>query len=229
MGLDFSQAPAGLVPAAVVDHVLLPVADLEEGVWRLQEEFGLEVVAGGQHPGWGTANSIVPLGRQYLELITVENADQAAASDLGRAVTTAIEGGRTFVSWAVRTADLGALRAKLRAAGLMLPDVTEGTRPRPDGPALRWRTQDLADIEALGPLPFAIEWDIPEGAYPGRAVASPPAWLQRVVVGARDPARVRVELARLLGDSSLVDVRDAAEDGVQQVVLGTANGELVVE
>ena len=38
---DFSQSPKGLNPPTVIDHILLPVADLEEGARRLYERFGL--------------------------------------------------------------------------------------------------------------------------------------------------------------------------------------------
>jgi hypothetical protein len=68
---EFAQSMKGLDPPTVVDHVLLPVADLEEGARRLHERFGLQSVAGGRHPKMGTANMIVPLGLQYLELIAI--------------------------------------------------------------------------------------------------------------------------------------------------------------
>lgn len=226
---DFGQAPAALTPPTVVDHVLLPVTDLDEGARRLHERYGLDVLAGGRHPGMGTANLIVPLGLQYLELITIADDAEAATSSLGRAVIQALAGGRTFVAWALRTADLDALRAKLERAGRMLPEMTEGTRPRPDGTVLRWRTQNLVEDGRLSALPFVIQWDIPHELHPGRAPAGHTASLRRVVVGARDPAGVREELALLLGETPLVEVQDAPEDGVLGVVLTTPGGELVIE
>src|ERR1700693_2180602 len=81
---DFSQSPENLDPPTVVDHVLLPVANLEEGARTLRERFGLHAIAGGRHPRVGTANMIVPLGRQYLELIAIADPQEAAACRLGR-------------------------------------------------------------------------------------------------------------------------------------------------
>jgi len=56
---DFSQSPTNLDPPTVVDHVLVPVADLEEGARTLRERHGLQAIPGGRHPKLGTANMIV--------------------------------------------------------------------------------------------------------------------------------------------------------------------------
>src|SRR5260370_848553 len=137
---DFTQSAADVDPPTVVDHVLLPVADLEDGAHRLQEQFGLQGSAGGRHPKVGTANVIVPLGSQYLELIAVVDPAEAAGSRLGRRVSRALEERKTFLGWALRTKDLDAVRRKLQAAGWDLPPLTEGSRHRPDRQVLSWRT-----------------------------------------------------------------------------------------
>lgn len=229
---DYSQSADGLQPATVVDHVLLPVADLEDGARRLEERFGLQGNVGGRHPKVGTANVIVPLGRQYLELIAIVDQDEAASSRLGRRIGRALEEGRTFVAWALRTDDLDALRGKLQAAGWELPPIVEGSRKRPDGQVLSWRTQDVDTGPESSAIPFVIEWRIPDGLHPGEVESSHrggPAALRRVVVGARDHRRVRDQIRVLLGDSPLYEVREAGLDGVQQVVLETAGRELVIE
>lgn len=176
---DFTQSPENLDPPTVVDHVLLPVADLEEGARSLRERHGLQSIAGGRHPKVGTANMIVPLGRQYLELIAVADPQEAAASRLGRRVTRALAEGRTFVDWATRTGSMDAMRGKLLAAGWDLPPVGEGSRRRPDGQVLRWRTQDVDAGADPTALPFVIEWDVPDGLHPGQAVASHPSGAKR--------------------------------------------------
>src|SRR5438128_7679177 len=139
---DFTQSAKGLQPATVVDHILLPVADLDAGAERLYEQYGVQGIPGGRHPKVGTANVIVPLGRQYLELIAIVDAGEAAGSRLGVRVARAVREGKTFVAWALRTADLDAVRARLIDAGWDLPPMVEGSRTRPDGQVLRWRTQD---------------------------------------------------------------------------------------
>src|SRR6202162_334634 len=194
---DFSQSPENLDPPTVVDHVLLPVANLEEGARTLRERFGLHAIAGGRHPRLGTANMIVPLGRQYLELIAVADPQEAAAGRLGKRIPPALDQGRMFLDWALRTRDLDGMRSKLLAAGWDLPPVAEGSRLRPDGQVLRWRTQDVNTGASRSAVPFVIEWDVPEGLHPGESAAEHPSGataLRRVVVGARDPARVREQL-----------------------------------
>jgi len=140
---DFTQSASGLEPPTVLDHVLMPVADLGDGARRLYDRFGLQGIPGGRHPKVGTANFIVPLGRQYLELIAIVDPQEAARSRLGRRVARALKEGRTFVGWALRTQDLDAVRAKLQGAGWDVPALVDGSRKRPDGQVLRWRTQDV--------------------------------------------------------------------------------------
>lgn len=229
---DFDQSAKGLEPPTVVDHVLLPVADLEEGARRLYERFGLRSLAGGRHPKVGTANMIVPLGSQYLELIAIVDQQEAEGSRLGRRLAHALREGRTFVAWALRTQSLDGVGGKLRAAGWNLPPVIEGSRHRPDGKVLSWRTQDVETGGEPSAIPFVIEWRVPDGLHPGEAEASHrggTTTLRRVVVGARDVRRVRRQLEVLLGESELYEVREAAEDGVVALVLADDNGELVID
>jgi hypothetical protein len=228
---DFTQSPNSLDPPTVVDHVLLPMADLEEGASTLRERYGLQAVPGGRHPKVGTANMIVPLGRQYLELIAIADPQEAAASRLGKRILAALDERRMFVDWALRTRDLDAMRRKLLSAGWDPPPIGEGSRRRPDGHVLHWRTQDANTGLAWTAIPFVIEWDVPEGLHPGETAAahrSGATALRRVVVGARNPARVRQQLQLLLGDSDLYEVRKAASDGIRQLVLDSPHGELVI-
>jgi hypothetical protein len=69
---------------AELDHVLIAVADLMAAARAIEDEHGLMASEGGWHPGWGTANRIVPLGDAYLELVTVVDAAEAARSPFGQ-------------------------------------------------------------------------------------------------------------------------------------------------
>ena len=82
------------------------------------------------------------------KLLTVPTSDGKLAPDhiadrLGGRVVQALNGGKKFVAWALRTQDLDALRDRLQGAGWELPAITEGSRKRPDGQVLSWRTQDI--------------------------------------------------------------------------------------
>jgi Glyoxalase-like domain len=147
-----------------LDHVLIAVSDLDAAGAALAGRTGLRSVPGGRHPGFGTANRIVPLGPAYLELVAVADPAQAAASAFGRWAAAAPPG--RPMGWAVRTDDLDGVAARL---GL---EIVPGSRSAPDGALLRWRMAGIEAAAAEPFLPFFIEWgeDTPfpgGGAGPG--------------------------------------------------------------
>ena len=67
-----------------IDHVIYAVRDVDVVTDQFAIRYGLAAVPGGMHPTWGTANRIVPLGDEYLELVHVVDPEVAAANDFGR-------------------------------------------------------------------------------------------------------------------------------------------------
>ena len=67
-----------------LDHIVIAVTDLDVAASAYNEDHHLASIVGGRHPGWGTANRIVPLGDAYLELIAVVDEGEAVESMLGR-------------------------------------------------------------------------------------------------------------------------------------------------
>jgi hypothetical protein len=179
-----------------IDHVIYAVSDLEAGGTRFEEDLGLESIPGGRHPTWGTANRIVPLGPDYLELIAVVDPETAATSDFGRLILDAGEG---LAGWAVATDDLDAITGRLGLTS------ERGSRKRPDGVRLTWR---LAGVEQAlasgGTLPFFIQWEGPSELHPGGDHSAPPGirWVEVAGDGA--------ELREWLGGAQL-PVRFAAQ------------------
>ncbi|HLJ02072.1 MAG TPA: VOC family protein [Solirubrobacteraceae bacterium] len=147
-----------------VDHVIYAVDDLDAAGARFRAEFGLGSVPGGRHPGWGTANRIVPFGHEYVELVTIVDRQEAAASEFGRAVTQALAGGHRLLGWAVATDDIHGIATRLSL------DVTRGSRTRPDGSTLSWQLAGAAPALSTGALPFFLQWDGPPELHPGAAV-----------------------------------------------------------
>lgn len=193
-----------------IDHVLYAVGDLDAGATRLEEDLGLESIPGGEHPKWGTANRVVPLGPDYLELIGVVDAAAAAGSDLGRSVRDAGEG---LLGWAVATDDLDAVAGRL---GL---EIERGARSRPDGVRLAWRLAGMREaLESGGFLPFFIQWEGPGELHPGGDSSAQPGIAYVELTG--DVARLR----EWLGGAELpVLVREGAGGivaaGIRDVVL----------
>lgn len=168
-----------------VDHVIYAVRDLEAAAARFSHEFGLGSVVGGRHPGWGTANRIVPLGRDYVELVGVVDRSEAAGSDF---VMEAVAGGDRLVGWAVATDDLQSIASCLNL------EVVRGSRTRPDGSTLSWRLAGVARSLATGALPFFIEWDGPPELHPGAAATDhrvTPREIAWVQVAADEESRAR--------------------------------------
>jgi hypothetical protein len=185
---------ASRLGALEIDHVIAAVTDLPAAARELAERHGLTSIEGGRHPGWGTANRIVPLGEAYLELVAVVDAAEADASAFGRWVASAASTSLRPAGWAVRTGELDRVAARLGVG------VLTGSRVAPDGRLLRWRLAGTAEAAAEPPLPFFIEWG--EGVDPpGHAPVVHPAGLAAIaeVELSGDAAR----LASWLGEHRL--------------------------
>jgi len=197
-----------------LDHVLFAVA--ASGTPRLHARYRLETYEGGSHPGWGTANWIVPLGDAYVELVTVVDEREASASAFGRWVAETVRGGGGPFGWAVRPDDLDATAARL---GL---DITDGSRTTPAGERIEWRSAGIDEAASRPWLPFFLEWR-DQAAFPGKSARPPDAAIVRVELeGDTD------ELSDWLGAHSLsIEVRRGGA-GVTALVLDGASGEMTL-
>lgn len=145
-----------------IDHALFAVNDLPAAAQEFEARYGLSSIEGGRHPGWGTANRIVPLGDTYLELVTVVDQAEAAQSLFGRWVASAAGPLSGPFAWATRTHRLDDIAGRL---GLT---VSTGSRIDPSGRRLRWRVAGLERAAKEPSHPFFIEWE--DGTpLPGRA------------------------------------------------------------
>jgi len=203
-----------------IDHVVYAVRDLDEAADRLRRELGLDSAAGGRHPGWGTANRIVPLGEDYLELIAVIDADEAAGHPFGRAVLDSTEGGDRLFAMCVATDDIEGVATRL---GL---EVRPGARDRPDGTVLRWRSAGMQDPRREPWMPFFIRWDVPAEQHPGRARSGHAVHVTGIahVEVAGDPDRLR----EWLGDHDLPIRFVEGPPGIVAVAIGADRGEIVL-
>jgi hypothetical protein len=98
--------------------VIYATTDLDAGSARLERKLGLTVLPGGRHVGQGTHNRIVPLGGGYLELLAICDADEAAASPIGRVLLERMSGDG-LLAWAVSGVDVPEVGKWL--AGALLP------------------------------------------------------------------------------------------------------------
>jgi Glyoxalase-like domain len=172
-----------------IDHVIYGCADLDAAAARVERELGVAVAGGGRHEGLGTHNRIAPLGGGYLELLAVADPDEAAGSDLGRAVRDRIAAaGDGLMGWAVAVEDVEPVAARLGTA------VSTIARS-----GLSARLTGVAEAMAEPFLPFFIARDagVPDPSGRGGAggiawveVAGDAARLERWLAGAELPVRV---------------------------------------
>jgi hypothetical protein len=139
---------------AHVDHLILGARDLDEGIRRFEERTGVRPKVGGEHPGRGTRNALVSLGSSlYIEIL----APQVNAPDTGMAAELRQRADLTPYGWAVFVPDVEAARKRLGDAGFGLSEIFPGSRARPDGTLLEWKTFEITKPEVPG-LPFFIRW-----------------------------------------------------------------------
>jgi hypothetical protein len=203
-----------------LDHVLIAVADLAATAQEIEARHGLASIDGGRHPGWGTANRIVPLGDVYLELVAVVDAAEAAQSTFGRWVAAAHPSLPRPLGWAVRTHQLDDLARRLELT------VAAGSRTGRSGQLVQWRLAGVEHATAEPSLPFFIEWG--HGTpLPGRAPATHRAGAVRFATLRLDGDADR--LAAWLGAHRLpITVRPGAP-AVAGIVLTGAAGEIVLD
>lgn len=150
-----------------IDHVVIAVRDLAEASADYATA-GFTVVPGGEHADGATHNALIAFADgAYVELIAFKMPKRRQ----GHRWWPLLARGEGTVDFALRSGDLAADAARLRAAGIDTPDPREGGRLRPDGERIAWRNLELRDPEV--PLPFLIEDVTPrERRVAGGAAAS---------------------------------------------------------
>jgi hypothetical protein len=190
-----------------VDHLLLGAADLDAGISWFEERSGVRAQIGGSHPGMGTRNALASLGsRQYLEIIAPDPAQSAFNFNIDLRALAAPR----LVTWAVSTPDIDAAVAAARRDNLQIFGPRDGSRKRPDGSLLRWRSAGVvASLAEAGvdPVPFFIQWAA-DSRHPS-ADAPPGCRLVEFAIAGSDPERLEAVLASLGIDAAVTKAAHA--------------------
>jgi hypothetical protein len=153
-------APQETVPK-LLDHILIGSPDLDAGIKFVEESTGVRAAFGGVHPGAGTRNALLSLGtNRYLEIIAPD--PQQPASDDARDLRKLEE--PVIVGWAQHPGDIEAFSLRMKSEGVEVVGPKPGSRKRPDGRVLNWKTLALKD-DGNGLFPFFIEWG-PDSMHP---------------------------------------------------------------
>lgn len=183
-------------PAIRTDHLVYAVPDLASAVERVAADWGVRPAIGGQHPN-GTHNALLALGpHTYLEIIAPDPAQPDPP--LGRNFGIDDRPGDTrLVTWAATVSDLDATHAAALAQGYDPGSVMDGSRLRPDGVKIEWRSTRLVGWPPPGDglVPFLIEWG--EGTPHPSSDSPQGCTLISLRAEHPDPAAIRRMLAAL--------------------------------
>jgi catechol 2,3-dioxygenase-like lactoylglutathione lyase family enzyme len=138
----------------MLDHILLGCSDLDDGISFVRKHLGVTAAFGGVHPGRGTRNALLSLGeKHYLEIIAPDPQQSGGPDHYGLLKLTEPR----LVGWAAHPGDLNEFATRLRKANIAFDGPNPGSRERPDGRLLQWKTLNLKE-DREGLLPFFIEW-----------------------------------------------------------------------
>jgi catechol 2,3-dioxygenase-like lactoylglutathione lyase family enzyme len=148
-----------------IDHLIYAVADLDVAAARFVEQFGLEEVRRGSHGDVGTANILLSLGSNYLELITT--VDATSQHPLAQRVLAASAEKDQLIGFAIEVDDIEAEADRLGTDAVPMD--------RSGGLPGRWMLTGVA--EAMTDVrPFFIQWES------GRPASTATERLERVTV-----------------------------------------------
>ena len=144
------------------DHVVIGVPDIPDAV-AAYKKLGFDVAEGGQHPSIGTRNAIIRFGLDYIELLAVEDKDQAYASgSFGGEFADAVKNTSGLVAFVLASDNLDEEAAGLAAINQSAQGPFAMDRVRPDGRTLSWRLVIPGSSPWRKPWPFLIEWETPD-------------------------------------------------------------------
>ena len=203
----------------MLDHIILGCSDLNQGIDFVEHHTGVRAAIGGSHPDRGTRNALLSLGtRHYLEIMApdpnAKNIEPGARLRLNELEKLARP---LLVTWAIHTPDIEEAAKKLREAGIAANGPTPGSRVRPDGRVLNWKTLNPEE-DHHGSLPFLIEWTS-ESVHPS-SDAPAGCHLDRFAVADPDPVALRkilttmgVEMVVEAGKMSRISARISGPKG----------------
>ena len=158
LGSTMKSAEQLATARSAVDHLLLGVSDLDRGIAEIERMTGVKAIIGGSHPGVGTRNALISLGgKQYLEVIAPDPAQKTYNFNID--VRTLSE--PRLITWAAMTTDINAKARQARERGHQIFGPRDGSRARPDGRLLKWKTLGVLNqfgLQGVEPIPFFIEW-----------------------------------------------------------------------
>ena len=141
---------------ATIDHLMYGVSDLDAGVDALETLLGVRAAPGGSHPGWGTRNALLSLGKDvYLEIIAPDPA-QPLDENFGARLSQLERPG--LITWAVNVRGLASTAHALNDSGLEASGPVPMGREDPKLGRLDWELLFIGRHDLGLSVPFLIDW-----------------------------------------------------------------------
>lgn len=165
-----------------LDHLVVAAASLAAGTAWVEDLLGVPLEGGGEHPQFGTHNTLLSLGQScYLEVIAVD--PQAPRPERPRWFaldSTDLAAGPRLHHWVVRP---GSMAGRPHAERFRRGDLRWQLTVPPDG-----------SLEHSGLVPSCISW---ETAHPCSRLPDHGVRLEALQLRTPEPERLRAELQRM--------------------------------
>lgn len=187
MLLAIMSVPQSTGTKAQLDHLVVAIRSLDEGIAQFERLTGVKAGVGGKHPGRGTENALISFGAgRYLEIIAPQAGVTPQPPDQMMRTVDRLR----IINWAIRVPDVARATATLEAAGFPTTPVQPGSRVTPSGETLEWSTFGLKD-PSMAVAPFFINWS----AATRHPSTTAPSGCTLVSLTIRDPGSDRLSTA----------------------------------
>lgn len=144
--------------ATRLDHIAIGAASLEQGVAFVQEQFGVDIPKGGEHPLMATHNHVMQLGNStFVEIIAINTlADHPTRPRWfgldDPAVRASVSQQPRLLTWVVNTDNLVDLQMQVNVDIGVITPLSRG--------ALNWlfAVPDDGRLLGNGMLPYVMQW-----------------------------------------------------------------------
>lgn len=153
-----------------LDHVVIAATNAEELSALYGNRFTIKSIKGGQHNDWGTHNYLSYFSNDsYLEWLGSYDSTKAQKADnpLVKHLVHVLEKGITGpFQFALRTTQMDSYVKHFTENNIAFEGPISAKREKPDGSTLKWRMLFPSYNYETEVLPFLIEWENPNEAYP---------------------------------------------------------------
>ena len=211
-----------------LDHIVIAADNLQQGADYVQQTFGVEIPAGGQHQSMATHNLVMQLGNDaYLEVIAIDPEGQTPRHPRWFGLDTplmraAIREQPRLITWVMNTSDLQSLANQ---AGF---DIGTPTKLGRDNLSWEFALPDDGRLLGNGMLPYCIQWHTTP--HPAQAMVDHGCLLQELTIHHNRPRWLNDRLDAIGADHLVhIEALPDHETSFLSATIDTPNGSVVLK